>query len=173
MVILLQGRSYIQHDRSAADPSSGLDSNLLTHDAADRGAPAFSRASPLFEFLFLLLISDLTIKNTPFHQEVVSFCTQLCDAVTALLPADQADYGLACEHEHSLCVLIANKNKYMVDGKSYLQTHSLLVHPSFLAPGLGFPSCDASIRPLSAEPSHIVCLPPFLTPSHARWFFQN
>jgi len=75
--------------------------------------------------------SDLTIKNTPFHQEVVSFCTQLCDAVTALLPADQADYGLACEHEHSLCVLIANKNKYMVDGEwctwiNYEKFHELV-----------------------------------------------
>jgi len=60
--------------------------------------------------------SNLTIQNTPFHSEVVDFCNLLCTAANELLSPDQARYELACEHEHSLCVLIANKNKYFKQG---------------------------------------------------------
>ncbi|XP_070572971.1 S-adenosyl-L-methionine-dependent tRNA 4-demethylwyosine synthase TYW1-like [Ptychodera flava] len=51
--------------------------------------------------------SNLTMENIPWHEEVVSFVQKLCDQ----LP----DYEIACEHEHSNCVLIANK-KFCVDG---------------------------------------------------------
>lgn len=38
--------------------------------------------------------------NVPWHEEVVHFVQQLAD----LLP----DYGIACEHEHSNCLLLAH-----------------------------------------------------------------
>jgi len=57
--------------------------------------------------------SHLTIQNTPFHVEVVNFCKTLCAEINEQLPI----YEIACEHEHSLCVLIANKKKFYKDDK--------------------------------------------------------
>ncbi len=45
--------------------------------------------------------SDLTMKNVPWHEEVVSFVQQLTDQLH--------DYSIASEHEHSNCLLIAHK----------------------------------------------------------------
>eukprot|EP01061_Rhynchopus_euleeides_P042587 TRINITY_DN74281_c0_g1_i1.p1 TRINITY_DN74281_c0_g1~~TRINITY_DN74281_c0_g1_i1.p1 ORF type:complete len:671 (+),score=295.96 TRINITY_DN74281_c0_g1_i1:84-2015(+) len=53
--------------------------------------------------------SNLTMSNVPFHKEVIEFCTQLADACGA-------QYELACEHEHSCCVLIANTKFKKADG---------------------------------------------------------
>ena len=39
--------------------------------------------------------------NVPWHEEVVRFVCELVD----LIP----DYEVACEHEHSNCLLIAHK----------------------------------------------------------------
>jgi len=44
--------------------------------------------------------SSLTMANVPWHQEVVAFVQQLADK----LP----QYEIACEHEHSNCLLIAH-----------------------------------------------------------------
>lgn len=44
--------------------------------------------------------SSLTMANVPWHQEVVAFVQQLAD----MLP----QYEIACEHEHSNCLLIAH-----------------------------------------------------------------
>ncbi|GAB1607921.1 S-adenosyl-L-methionine-dependent tRNA 4-demethylwyosine synthase-like [Argonauta hians] len=52
--------------------------------------------------------SNLTMKNVPWHEEVCGFVQQLTD----LLP----DYDIACEHEHSNCLLIAN-TKFKVNGE--------------------------------------------------------
>jgi len=67
--------------------------------------------------------SPLTIKSTPFHDEVINFCNALCDEVLrqqSELPEEERalapDYAISCEHEHSLCVLISNKQKYLVNG---------------------------------------------------------
>ncbi|XP_047451024.1 S-adenosyl-L-methionine-dependent tRNA 4-demethylwyosine synthase TYW1 [Mugil cephalus] len=51
--------------------------------------------------------SSLTMANVPWHQEVVAFVQQLAD----MLP----QYEIACEHEHSNCLLIAH-TKFKVDG---------------------------------------------------------
>uniref|UniRef100_A0A3P9HHC4 tRNA 4-demethylwyosine synthase (AdoMet-dependent) n=1 Tax=Oryzias latipes TaxID=8090 RepID=A0A3P9HHC4_ORYLA len=51
--------------------------------------------------------STLTMANVPWHQEVVAFVQQLA----AMLP----EYEVACEHEHSNCLLIAHK-KFKLDG---------------------------------------------------------
>lgn len=45
--------------------------------------------------------SSLTMANVPWHEEVVRFVRELVD----LLP----DYEVACEHEHSNCLLIGHK----------------------------------------------------------------
>ncbi|KAK3727816.1 hypothetical protein QZH41_008233 [Actinostola sp. cb2023] len=45
--------------------------------------------------------SSLTMANVPWHHEVIGFIEKLAD----LLP----DYELACEHEHSNCLLLAHK----------------------------------------------------------------
>ncbi|XP_038014377.1 S-adenosyl-L-methionine-dependent tRNA 4-demethylwyosine synthase TYW1-like [Motacilla alba alba] len=51
--------------------------------------------------------SSLTMANVPWHGEVVSFVQELA----RLLP----EYGIACEHEHSNCLLLAH-SKFQVDG---------------------------------------------------------
>lgn len=50
--------------------------------------------------------SSLTMANVPWHEEVVHFVYELVD----LIP----DYEIACEHEHSNCLLIAHK-KFKID----------------------------------------------------------
>lgn len=52
--------------------------------------------------------SNLTMENIPWHEEVFVFSSKLAE----YLP----DYELASEHEHSNCILIANK-KFKVNGK--------------------------------------------------------
>ncbi|XP_061460947.1 S-adenosyl-L-methionine-dependent tRNA 4-demethylwyosine synthase TYW1-like [Rhineura floridana] len=52
--------------------------------------------------------SNLTMANVPWHEEVGRFVQELAD----LLP----DYEIACEHEHSNCLLIAHK-KFKIDGE--------------------------------------------------------
>lgn len=44
--------------------------------------------------------AELSMKNVPWHDQVVEFCIELA----ALLP----EYDVACEHEHSNCVLISH-----------------------------------------------------------------
>ncbi|KAF3847345.1 hypothetical protein F7725_020373 [Dissostichus mawsoni] len=52
--------------------------------------------------------STLTMANVPWHQEVVTFVQELAD----MLP----QYEIACEHEHSNCLLIAH-TKFKVEGE--------------------------------------------------------
>ncbi|KAI6649761.1 S-adenosyl-L-methionine-dependent tRNA 4-demethylwyosine synthase-like [Oopsacas minuta] len=52
--------------------------------------------------------SSLTMKNVPWHEEVIGFSRLLAE----YLP----DYDLACEHEHSNCILIAHR-KFFIDGE--------------------------------------------------------
>lgn len=64
--------------------------------------------------------SDLTMKNVPFHFEVVKFCEQLCEAIGG------GKYEIACEHEHSCCMLIARK-EFRVNGV----WHTWIDYPKF------------------------------------------
>ncbi|XP_007248718.2 S-adenosyl-L-methionine-dependent tRNA 4-demethylwyosine synthase TYW1 isoform X2 [Astyanax mexicanus] len=52
--------------------------------------------------------SSLTMANVPWHEEVIHFVQQLEN----LLP----DYEIACEHEHSNCLLLAH-HKFKVEGE--------------------------------------------------------
>lgn len=47
--------------------------------------------------------APLDFSNVPFHEEVRHFCEKLVAYISD-------DYGLACEHEHSCCMLIAHKS---------------------------------------------------------------
>lgn len=56
--------------------------------------------------------SSLTMTNVPFHEDVKAFCAALAAAAPAHL-----QYALAGEHEHSCCVLLARRDKFMVNGQ--------------------------------------------------------
>ncbi|KNC96529.1 uncharacterized protein SPPG_08117 [Spizellomyces punctatus DAOM BR117] len=53
--------------------------------------------------------SHLTMKNVPYHHEVLTFCKDLCERLGG-------KYEVACVHEHSCSVLIADKARYYKDG---------------------------------------------------------
>ena len=50
----------------------------------------------------------LTMKNVPWHEEVRHFVSMLVDMLD--------DYAIACEHEHSNCVLVAQNKFRSADG---------------------------------------------------------
>lgn len=65
----------------------------------------------------------LTMKNVPYHTDVVNFCQELVEAVGN-------NYELACVHEHSCSVLLAHK-KFKIDGEwhtwiDYEKFHDLI-----------------------------------------------
>jgi len=73
--------------------------------------------------------SSLTIKNTPYHEEVCKFGLEICKTYSKMYPESERRYELACEHEHSNCILIAD-TKLKVEGKwhtwiDYDKFHSL------------------------------------------------
>jgi tRNA wybutosine-synthesizing protein 1 len=51
----------------------------------------------------------LTMENVPFHEEVMTFCKQLEARIS-----DR--YAIACEHEHSCCILLAKREFRNPDG---------------------------------------------------------
>ncbi|XP_067932054.1 S-adenosyl-L-methionine-dependent tRNA 4-demethylwyosine synthase TYW1-like [Watersipora subatra] len=84
--------------------------------------------------------SDLTMKNVPWHHEVVNFCQQLCER----LPG----YAVSCEHEHSNCVLISH-NKFYVENEwwtwiDYEKFHKLT--QKFMDTGVTFGSSDYMVK---------------------------
>jgi len=93
---------------------------------AARGRPDFIEVKGV-TYCGVSEASPLTIKNTPFHQEVVSFCRALESVLNRLIPPGEAEYALACEHEHSLCVLLANKTKFFKDER----WHTWIDYPRF------------------------------------------
>ena len=56
--------------------------------------------------------AGLTMRNVPFYEEVCAFVVALNEA----LERRGLDYGIAAEHAHSCCVLIASK-RFLVSGK--------------------------------------------------------
>ena len=47
--------------------------------------------------------------NVPYHADVVRFASALAERVRA---RGHGDYGLACEHAHSCCTLLARRDRY-------------------------------------------------------------
>jgi tRNA wybutosine-synthesizing protein 1 len=56
--------------------------------------------------------AGLTMRNVPFYEEVCSFV----EALNAALARRGLAYGIAAEHAHSCCILIASE-RFKVDGK--------------------------------------------------------
>eukprot|EP00803_Ostreobium_quekettii_P005584 evm.model.scf_444.1 EVM.evm.TU.scf_444.1 scf_444:9890-17813(-) len=54
--------------------------------------------------------SGLTMQNVPYHKDVCDFAQALCDASDGV-------YGVACEHEHSCCVLCARRDRFFKSGE--------------------------------------------------------
>jgi tRNA wybutosine-synthesizing protein 1 len=70
--------------------------------------------------------SSLTMKNVPWHYEVCSYA----EAIVATLnsrPNCRIKYGIATEHEHSCCILIAREDRFLVEG----QWHTWIDYPKF------------------------------------------
>lgn len=76
--------------------------------------------------------AGLTMQNVPFYEEVTAFV----EALNVALEMRGLDYGIAAEHAHSCCVLIASR-RFFVDG----EWHTLIDYERFfelLNSGKGF-----------------------------------
>lgn len=56
--------------------------------------------------------AGLTMQNVPFYEEVVAFV----EALDAALARRGLEYGIAAEHAHSCCILLASK-RFLIDEK--------------------------------------------------------
>ncbi|XP_057531708.1 S-adenosyl-L-methionine-dependent tRNA 4-demethylwyosine synthase [Amaranthus tricolor] len=54
--------------------------------------------------------SKLTMENVPWHSDVKAFSE-------AVALKSEGEYEVACEHEHSCCVLLAKTDKFKIDGQ--------------------------------------------------------
>ncbi|GAX81924.1 hypothetical protein CEUSTIGMA_g9352.t1 [Chlamydomonas eustigma] len=54
--------------------------------------------------------SSLTMQNVPYHVDVREFGQAICNA-------RNGEYGLACEHAHSCCILLARTDRFLIDGR--------------------------------------------------------
>ncbi|KAL8788007.1 MAG: hypothetical protein Q9213_001899 [Squamulea squamosa] len=68
--------------------------------------------------------AGLTMQNVPFYEEVVAFVR----ALSAALQQRGLEYGMAAEHAHSCCILIASK-RFLMQGK----WHTLIDYDKFFA----------------------------------------
>lgn len=66
--------------------------------------------------------AGLTMQNVPFYDEIVTFV----EALNAALKSRGLDYGIAAEHTHSCCVLVASQ-RFLVNGK----WHTLIDYDKF------------------------------------------
>ncbi|OCT44875.1 tRNA wybutosine-synthesizing protein 1 [Cladophialophora carrionii] len=68
--------------------------------------------------------AGLTMQNVPFYEEVVAFV----EALNTALARRGLGYGIAAEHAHSCCALIAS-NRFLIDGK----WHTIIDYDRFFA----------------------------------------
>lgn len=66
--------------------------------------------------------AGLTMQNVPFYEEIITFV----EALNAALDSRGLEYGIAAEHAHSCCVLIASK-RFFIKGK----WHTLIDYERF------------------------------------------
>jgi tRNA wybutosine-synthesizing protein 1 len=90
-------------------------------ELVERGKPSFIEIKGV-TYCGTSKASSLTMKNVPFHEEVLKFSEELCNATPFL----RDNYELSCEHEHSCCVLISHK-KFKVNG----EWHTWIDYPKF------------------------------------------
>lgn len=80
--------------------------------------------------------SDLTMKNVPWHDDVVAYGK----AMLAATPYMAEHYDLAAEHRHSCCIILAKKDYYINDA-----WHTWIDYPKFhqlIASGEPFTGLD-------------------------------
>jgi len=86
--------------------------------------------------------NQLSMSNVPWHTEVIRFCEALGEsAVSMSTNGSIPRYEIASEHEHSCCVLLANVDKFKVNGK----WHTFIDFDKFLelqASGESFSAVD-------------------------------
>lgn len=63
--------------------------------------------------------AGLTMQNVPFYEEVSAFVTELA----AELKARNLPYGIAAEHAHSCCVLLADETRFKPNGRWATRIH--------------------------------------------------
>lgn len=86
-------------------------------DACDEYADLVSKGEPCFveikgvTYCGTSKNSSLTMKNVPFYEEVKEFV----EGLNRSLAKKGLEYGIAAEHAHSCCVLIA-QNRFCIDG---------------------------------------------------------
>jgi len=61
--------------------------------------------------------SALTMKNVPYHKDVVEFAQEICRLTNLEQGEHGSSYELACEHSHSCCTLLARVKDYKIDGE--------------------------------------------------------
>ena len=77
-----------------------------------RGLPCFVEVKGVTYCGTTSSSAGLTMQNVPFYEEVVAFV----EALDAALAKRGLEYGIAAEHKHSCCVLLASK-RFFVEGK--------------------------------------------------------
>uniref|UniRef100_A0A7C9A8H1 tRNA 4-demethylwyosine synthase (AdoMet-dependent) n=1 Tax=Opuntia streptacantha TaxID=393608 RepID=A0A7C9A8H1_OPUST len=78
--------------------------------------------------------SKLTMENVPWHADVKAFSE-------ALALKSEGEYEVACEHEHSCCVLLAKVDKFKVNGQWFTWIDYEKFH-DLVASGKAFSSTD-------------------------------
>lgn len=74
--------------------------------------------------------AGLSMRNVPFYEEVSAFVL----ALEAALAKRGLDYGIAAEHAHSCCILLADRTRFFrptADGEK--RWHTLISYPRFFA----------------------------------------
>lgn len=88
--------------------------------------------------------AGLTMQNVPFYNEVIAFV----ETLNAALARRGLDYGIAAEHAHSCCILLAS-NRFLINGK----WHTIIDYEKFfecLDSGKAFAPEDYVGRPTPA-----------------------
>jgi tRNA wybutosine-synthesizing protein 1 len=70
--------------------------------------------------------SNLTMQNVPWHYEVCSYAEAIVHTLNSRSNS-RIKYGIATEHEHSCCILIAREDRFKVNG----QWHTWIDYPKF------------------------------------------
>ncbi|XP_021756386.1 S-adenosyl-L-methionine-dependent tRNA 4-demethylwyosine synthase-like [Chenopodium quinoa] len=78
--------------------------------------------------------SKLTMENVPWHADVKAFSE-------AMALRSEGEYEVACEHEHSCCVLLAKVNKFKINGQWFTWIDYEKFH-NLVASGEPFKSSD-------------------------------
>jgi tRNA wybutosine-synthesizing protein 1 len=110
--------------------------------------------------------SNLNMSNTPWHHEVVELVETLKNELDKLReiggPDAPPEYGLACEHKHSLCVLLARVDQFTSENEDGTRKwRTWIDYPKFqelIARHVKDPSFTFAVEDYTAEtPAWALC----------------